>query len=187
MESEQILVILTHFLVFLTKGQSIQSKNFYSNFLEWKLSQSLFQFEDCLSLNFDHFVINLSIPQISITPESQMNLTFDFPASCLMVMVGGKYLNRIGAVMEKVNSITNDVGRTRTLAVFIKSNDLKRNIIIDVNYGLDRLKSTPVMVNSYRYNEKKFCNCSHRPKLCVGNLRKPENLKKVPIPDFWPM
>ena len=61
-------------------------------------------------------------------------------------MVGGKYLQRIGAVMEKVNSIDNDVGRARPLAVFIISNDYKDNVTIDVNHGFERLKLTPVMV-----------------------------------------
>ena len=71
---------------------------------------SFFQFEICLSLNFDYFDINLSIPQIAATPESELNITFDFPSSCFFIIVGGKYLNKIGSVMEKVNNITTDIG-----------------------------------------------------------------------------
>ena len=41
-----------------------------------------FQFENCLSLNFDYFDINLPIPQVAATPESELKLTFDFPSSC---------------------------------------------------------------------------------------------------------
>ena len=110
------------------------------------MNTSFFQFETCLSLNFDYFDINLSIPQIAATPESELKLTFDFPSSCFFVIVGGKYLNKIGSVMEKVDSIINDIGGTRAMAVFIISNSKKDNINIDIDYSSDRYKSTPVMV-----------------------------------------
>ena len=110
---------------------------------------SFFQFENCLSLNFDYFDINLSIPQIAATPESELNLTFDFPSSCFFIIVGGKYLNKIGSVMEKVDSIINDIGGTRAMAVFIISNNDKDDIDIDINYDFDRYKSTPVMVKLF--------------------------------------
>ena len=51
--------------------------------------------------------------------------------------------------MEKVDSITNDIGGTRPLAVFIISNTNKDNIYIDIDYSFDRYKSTPVMVKLY--------------------------------------
>ena len=104
-----------------------------------------FQFENCLSLNFDYFDINLSIPQIAATPVSELKLTFEHNR-CFFVIVGGKYLNKIGSVMEKVDSITNDIGGTRAMAVFIISNSNKDNIDIDINYGFDRYRSNPVMV-----------------------------------------
>ena len=107
---------------------------------------SFFQFEICLSLNFDYFDINLSIPQIAATPESELNLTFDFPSSCFFIIVGGKYLNKIGSVMKKVDSITNNIGGTRPMAVFMISNTNKDNIVIDINHSFDRYKSSPVMV-----------------------------------------
>ena len=86
------------------------------------------------------------IPQIAVTPESEQKLAFDFPSSCFFVIVGGKYLNKIGSVVEKVDSIANDIGGTRPLAVFIISNTNKDNIDIDINYSFDRFRSTPVMV-----------------------------------------
>ena len=47
--------------------------------------------------------------------------------------------------MEKVNSVSNDVGGTRPIAVFLMSlNYYKENVDIDVDFG--RHKSTPVMV-----------------------------------------
>ena len=110
------------------------------------MNRSSFQFENCLSLNFDYFDINLSIPQIATTPGSELKLTFDFPSSCFFVIVGGKYLNKIGSVMEKVDFITNDIGGTKPLAVFIISNNKKDNIDIDIDHGFDRIRSTPVMV-----------------------------------------
>ena len=119
---------------------------FYAKFLDWKMDKSFFQFETCLSLNFDYFDINLSIPQIASTPESELKLTFDFPSSCFFVIVGGKYLNKIGSVMEKVDSIINNIGGTRAMAVFIISNNDKDNIVININHSFDRYKSTPVMV-----------------------------------------
>ena len=111
------------------------------------------QFETCLSLNFGYHDINLSIPQLAMTPESKMKLKFDSPIGCLIVIIGGKYLNRVGDVMEKVNAITNDVGGIRPLAVFLISNEFNEDVIIDVNYGFERYKHSPVMVkwnrNSY--------------------------------------
>ena len=47
--------------------------------------------------------------------------------------------------MKKVNTVTNDVGGTRPIALFGMTN-YKENIDIDVYYGFDRYKSTPVMV-----------------------------------------
>ena len=88
----------------------------------------------------------MSIPQLSLTPDSITNLNFDSPSSCIFVIVGGKSLHLIGKVMEKVNSVTNDVGGTRPLAVFLISNNYNQELIIDVQYGFERYKSTPVMV-----------------------------------------
>ena len=48
--------------------------------------------------------------------------------------------------MEKVNSVTNDLGGRKPLAVFLISKNYKENMTIDVDYSLDRFKSTPVMV-----------------------------------------
>ena len=124
----------------------LRSDNFYAKFLEWKMNKSFFQFENCLSLNFDYYDINLSILQIATTPESELELTFDFPSSCFFVIVGGKYLNKIGSIMEKVDSITNDIGGTRPMAVFIISNNNIVDIDIDINFSFDRYRSTPVMV-----------------------------------------
>ena len=83
-----------------------------------------------------------------MTPESKMKLKFDSPIGCLVVIIGGKYLNKVGDVMEKVNSVTNDVGGVRPLAVFLNSNKFKENVNIDVKYGLERYKHSPVMVNN---------------------------------------
>ena len=104
------------------------------------MNRSLFQFENCLCLNFDYFDINLPIPQIATTPKSELKLTFDFPSSCYFIIVGGKFLNKIGSVMEKVDSIANDIGGTRAMAVFIISNNDKDDIDIDINYDFDRYK-----------------------------------------------
>ena len=115
-------------------------------FLDWKMSPNSLQFDQCFSLNFNYHDINLSIPQLAMTPESKMELNYDSPIGCLIVMIGGKYLNRVGDVMEKVNSVTNDVGGRRPLAVFLISRNYKENMTIDVDYSFDRFKSTPVMV-----------------------------------------
>ena len=110
--------------------------------MEWKINQ----FGNCLSLNFDFFDTKLTIPQIATTTEDELKLTFDFSGSCFFVIIGGKYLNKIGSVMEKVNNITTDIGGTRPQAVFIISNTNKDDIDIDINYSFDRYRSTPVMV-----------------------------------------
>ena len=120
--------------------------NFYIKFLNWKIDKIFFQFDYCFSINFDYFDVNLLIPHISMTPESKLKLTFDFPSSCFFVIVGGKYLNRIGSVMKKVNSITNDIGGTRPMAIYIMSNTNEDDLDIDIDYSFDRVRSTPVMV-----------------------------------------
>ena len=114
--------------------------------LDWKVIPNKLQFDGCFSLNFGYHENSLTIPQIAMTPESNMNLNFDSPIGCLIVIIGGKYLNRVGDVMEKVNAITNDVGGVRPLAVFLISNKLNEDVIIDVNYGFERYKHSPVMV-----------------------------------------
>ena len=85
-------------------------------FLDGEVSPDSLQFDQCFSLNFDCHDFNLSIPQLAMTPESNMKLNFDSPIGCLIVMIGGKYLNRIGYVMEKVKSVTNDHGEMKPLA-----------------------------------------------------------------------
>ena len=98
------------------------------------MNRSFFKFENCLSLNFDYFDVNLSIPQIAATPESELMLNFDFPSSCFF------------SVMEKVDSILNDIGGAKAMAVFITSNSDRDDIDIDIDYSFDRNRSTPVMV-----------------------------------------
>ena len=113
------------------------------------MNTSFFKFENCLSLNFDYFDINLSIPQIAATPGSELKLTFAFPRSCFFVIVGGKYLSKIGEIMENVDSVRNDLGGISPLAVFLNSYNYKDDIIIDVENGFERYKSTPVMVKIF--------------------------------------
>ena len=103
------------------------------------------QFDTCLSFNFGYHDINLSIPQLAMTPESNMKINSDSPIGCLFVIIGGKYSDRIGDVMEKVNTVTNEVG-VQPLAVFLISYNYKDNVLIDLNYGLERNKHSPVMV-----------------------------------------
>ena len=104
-----------------------------------------FQFHQCFSVNFGYHDDQLSIPQISMTLDSNTKLYFDSPSSCFFLIIGGKYLNMIGEVMGRVNSVLNDVGGTRPIAVFLMSlNYYKENVDIDVDFG--RHKSTPVMV-----------------------------------------
>ena len=93
--------------------------------LDWKVTQYKLQFDGCFSLNFGYHDHNLIIPQFAMTPEFNMKVNFDSPNGCLIVMIGGKYLNRVGDVMEKVNSVTNDVGGRRPLAVFLISRNYK--------------------------------------------------------------
>ena len=126
--------------------KSFRPDNLYQMFLRWKKSGDYFQFDDCFSLNFGYYDYELSIPQISMTPESNTHLNFDSASSCFFVMIGGKYLNMIGDVMEKVNSVTNDIGGNKPMAVFLISNDYRKKLIIDIQYSFERYKSIPVMV-----------------------------------------
>ena len=93
--------------------------------------------------------MELSIPQTHSTPKSKMKLNYDSPSSCFFIIVGGKYLSKLGEVMEKVDSVRDDLGRIRPLAVFLNSNNYKEDIIIDIENGFERSKGTPVMVKVY--------------------------------------
>ena len=82
-----------------------------------------------------------------MTPDSNTKLNFDAPSSCVFIIIGGRYLKMIGKVMEKVNSVTNDFGGIRPMAVFLMSKiNYKENVDIDVDYEFERYKATPVMV-----------------------------------------
>ena len=106
-----------------------------------------FQFYQCFSLNFGYYDDQLLIPQMSMTADSNTKLNYNSPISCMFIIIGGKYLTLIGKVMEKVNSVTNDVGGIRPMAVFLMSKiNYKENVDINVDYGFVRYKSNPVMV-----------------------------------------
>ena len=117
--------------------------------MDWKTNGNYFEFDNCFSLNFGYNDMELPIPQIHITPKSQIKLSFDSPTRCFFVIVGGKYLSKIADVMEKVDSVRDDLGGFRPLAVFLDSNNYKEDTIIDVEYGFERYKSTPVMVKIF--------------------------------------
>ena len=111
------------------------------------MDRNSFQFDDCFSVNFGYYDYQLVIPQISMTPDSNTKLNFDAPSSCMFLIIAGRYLKMIGKVMEKVNSVTNDVGGIRPMAVFLMSkNNYKENVNIDIDYGFDRQKLSPGMV-----------------------------------------
>ena len=131
----------------LYDSQLFRSDNFYKMFLQWKKSGDYFQYNDCMCLNFGvNQDSKLSIPQFAMTTESRTtNVILDFTSHCYFVIIGGKYLDVIGDVMEKVNMVTSDVGGTRPLTVFLISND-KKKLIINLKYGFERYKSTPPMV-----------------------------------------
>ena len=122
-----------------------RSEDIYKQFLDWKMDEHSFQFDHCFCVSFSAFYVS-SIPQISMTPDdSKTSLNINVPSSCFFVIIGSKNLNMIGKVMDIVNSLTNDIGGTRPMAVFLMTN-YKENVDIDVDYGFERYKSTPVMV-----------------------------------------
>ena len=120
------------------------SKGFYELLLDWKEDGFCLDFDQCFFLNFGYHDDQLATPQLSLTPDSITKLNFDSPSSCIFVIIGGKYLDVIGNVMEKVNSVTNDVGRSSNSVFLINENNF--NIDINVDCGFDRYKSTHVMV-----------------------------------------
>ena len=61
--------------------------------LDWKVIPNKLQFDGCFSLNFGYHENSLSIPQLAMTPDSNLKLNYDSPIGCLFVMIGGKYLN----------------------------------------------------------------------------------------------
>ena len=86
-----------------------------------------------------------------MTPKSSIKI--NFPNNCFIVIVGGKYLNMIGDVMEKVDNVTLDVGG-RPLAVFLISQNYNDKINIDVDYSFDRRNSTI----DFSFDKKDYLN-----------------------------
>ena len=114
--------------------------------MDWKTYGNYLEFDNCFTLSFGSNDLELSIAQIHITPKYKLKLNYDSPSSCFFVIVGGKYIKMIGDVMEKVNSVRDDLGGIKPMAVFLNTNNYKEDIIIDVDNGFERYKSSPVMV-----------------------------------------
>ena len=106
--------------------------------LNWKHGHNCFQLQTCFGINFGDYDQDLTIPQILMTPWSVNKLKSN-PSSCFIALVGGKYLKHLGDVWSKLNNVINDVGGTRPLAIFIKSN---KTIFIDS----DTWQITPFLV-----------------------------------------
>ena len=88
---------------------------FIANFLKWQFPHnSVSNVEKCLVLNFGstHQYEDLPIPMVSL------NLAHDIPQphitastnNCLLVLIGGKYVDNIDAVMRKVKSVSSKIG-----------------------------------------------------------------------------
>ena len=108
-----------------------------------------FQFDQCISLNFGYHDDQLSIPQLSMTPDYNRKLDFDSPSICIFVVIGGKYLNMIGKVMDSI-------GITKTIAVFLMSkNNYQDNVVIDVDSIITR---TVVLIVAVRGVVQLFLN-----------------------------
>ena len=78
-----------------------------------------------------------------IKPNLNQHLVMNAPSNCFIVLVGGKYMNNVNGVFKKVKSVTNGAG-VKLLAMFFIS---PSNNFIPENFGLERQKSGPVMVN----------------------------------------
>ena len=88
---------------------------FIANFLKWQFPHnSVRNVEKCLVLNFGstHQYEDLPVPMVSL------NLAHDIPQphitastnNCLLVLIGGKYVDNIDAVMRKVKSVSSKIG-----------------------------------------------------------------------------
>ena len=95
-ESDEVKILGAKFTTFFSNENELdnyifRSENFYNMFLNWKMSPNSLQFDQCFSLNFNYHDINLSIPQLAMTPESKMELNYDSPIGCLIVIIGALY------------------------------------------------------------------------------------------------
>ena len=143
-------------------------------FWDWKKEGNTLPFKHCFSLNFGYHENTWSFPQIAMTPESSRKLIFDFPSSCFFVFIGGKYINRIGDVMDKVDSVTNDIRGNIPLAVFLISNNYKENIKID--HGFERYRLNPVMVK-YLFDDYDMNSSSIFIRFNLTIIKKEQNLE----------
>ena len=79
-----------------TVGWLSVATNTMTHRLRTSMDGPSFQFDQCLSLNFDYNDDQLRVPQVSMTPDSNTKLNFDSPSGCIFVIIGGKYLRMIG-------------------------------------------------------------------------------------------
>ena len=87
---------------------------FIANFLKWQSQHGYSNVDKCLLLNFGstHQYEDLPIPMVSL------NLAHDIPQlhitastnNCLLVLIGGKYVDNIDEVMQKVKSVSSKIG-----------------------------------------------------------------------------
>ena len=119
----------------------------FQNLLEWQTGDEFLSNQRCFILNFG-YQKSLPFPQLHflIEPESKSHFnvgTFGLnsPNKCSIVVIGGKYLERVDEVMKMVDKITEDIAWMPS-AVFLMAEKPGQNIQINVS---TRHRRSPTM------------------------------------------
>ena len=90
-----------------------QRSDFMHNILTWMNGKDDFHDQRCFVLNFG-FKKPLDLPEIKFSPDPNFHLNvgtdgLNSPSKCSIVVIGGKYLERVDEVMRMVDKITEDI------------------------------------------------------------------------------
>ena len=140
-------VLLLIWLVGMGVGMKVSnpkkiSVEFISNFLKWQfpLKANIFtNVGQCFTLNFGSQINIEDLPMTTIDPYLvdqqifQQNRTeSDATNNCVLVFIGGKYLKDIAAVMEMLDSISENIG-ILPVAAFLLNTNMERDYRIPAN------------------------------------------------------
>ena len=130
-----------------------EEHNFLKDYLTWMKGPGLHQ-ESLHVYNFG-YERSLPFPSISLTPDSTMRFNLQTsgmqtPSRWSTVVIGEKYLGRLGEIMTVVDRIHEDT-QALPFAIFVETeDDIKiTNISFHVTPSLVRIKNIDKLLNLY--------------------------------------
>ena len=146
---------------------------FYGHTLNWLLQKDVLKKESCFALNFGYkgqlpcpqFPMNLqtdvekNMPEVTWYTDPKTRIDGPLPgllqSKCFLVFIGGKYVDKLDAVMEKVKSVGKALRMGAPYAVFIMK-------------SVNTINLDPALFEGPKYSPKLNNEISLLPKNFVG-------------------